>query len=95
MNTASSKTVTIAMKLVQGEDEKLVARSQAKRLVSDFGDAEIVVLDFADVEEIGQGFSDELFRVFCRSHRDVELKPVNMSVSVAWMVSRVTGADKM
>ncbi len=94
MSMACSKTTTIVMKSLQGENEKLVSRAQAKSLVTRFGEANIIVLDFAGVEEIGQGFSDELFRVFCRSNRNIELKPINVSVPVVQMISRVQVTGK-
>ncbi len=94
MSTGCSKTMTIAMKALQGENEKLVSRAQAKSLVTLFGEAKMIVLDFAGVDEIGQGFSDVLFRVFRHSNRNIDLNPVNMSVSVARMISRAQVADK-
>lgn len=95
MTTAQSKTVTIMMKSFQGVNEKLVSRAQAKNLVARFGDATVIVLDFAGVHEIGQGFSDELFRVFRHSNRDIEVTPINMAVSIAQMISRAQATDKM
>lgn len=95
MSTENTKTTTIVMKAFQGENEKLVSRAQAKSLVAGFGEANIVVLDFAGVDEIGQGFADELLRVFRNANRNIELNPINMSASVAQMISRVQAADKM
>ena len=37
------------------------------------------ILDFSDVEYMGQGFADELFRVFQNAHPNVTLKPINMN----------------
>ncbi len=66
-----------------------VSRSEAKRLTAGlekFTDAE---LDFAKVDDIGQGFADELFRVWADSHPETTLHPVGMNSAVAFMVSRV------
>jgi hypothetical protein len=41
------------------------------------------MLDFADVEEIGQGFADEIFRVWARAHPDIKIEAVSMSAPVA------------
>ena len=79
-----SKTV-VPMRLAQYGDEQLVSRSQAKRLIARFDRFKKVVLDFKEVNEIGQAFADELFRVYATEHPDVELIPVNMTDQVQRM----------
>lgn len=49
-----------------------------------------VVLDFSGVEEIGQGFADEVFRVFQQAHPQTQLTPIHMPEAVAAMVRRVS-----
>lgn len=82
------KTV-VPVRLAQHEGEKLVSRSQAKRLALRFEKFKTVVLDFSAIEEIGQAFSDELFRVFKASHPGIEMIPVQMNDAVAAMIRRV------
>lgn len=82
-----AKTI-VPVRLAQHEGEKLVSRSQAKRLTMRFERFKSVILDFAGVEEIGQAFADEVFRVFQNAHPDTRLVPVSMSPSVKDMVSR-------
>lgn len=82
-----AKTI-VPVKLAQHEGEKLVSRSQAKRLTMRFERFQTVVLDFAGVEEIGQAFSDEVFRVFQLAHPKTTLVPANMAPGVKAMVSR-------
>jgi hypothetical protein len=82
-----AKTI-VPVKLGQYEGEKLVSRSQAKRLIFRFEKFRTVILDFAGVEEIGQAFSDEVFRVFQKVHPETKLVPVNMTAAVKDMVSR-------
>lgn len=79
-----SKTV-VPMRLAQFGDEFLVSRSQAKRLIARFDRFKTVILNFAGVEEIGQAFADEIFRVYANSHPDVELIPDKMSAQVERM----------
>jgi len=86
-----AKTI-VPVRLGQYEGEKLVSRSQAKRLIFRFEKFKTVILDFTDVEEIGQAFSDEVFRVFQNAHRDTKLVPVNMTSAVKDMVSRAKAA---
>lgn len=82
-----AKTI-VPVKLGQYEGEKLVSRSQAKRLIFRFEKFRTVILDFTGVEEIGQAFSDEVFRVFQKAHPDTRLVPVNMTAAVKDMVAR-------
>lgn len=85
-----SKTI-VPVKLAQHEGEKLVSRSQAKRLTLRFERFQTVVLDFAGVEEIGQAFADEVFRVFQQAHPGTKLLPVNLTPEVGNMVKRARG----
>jgi anti-sigma regulatory factor (Ser/Thr protein kinase) len=71
---------------------EFVSRSEAKRLVHGLEKFREVVVDFAGVEVVGQGFADEVFRVWHRAHPEVRLVPVNMNDAVAFMVERARGA---
>ncbi len=69
---------TIRVSLFQrGED--FVSRTEAKRLAAEletFGEVEI---DFAGVRQVGQGFVDELFRVWQSHHPETRLIATNTS----------------
>ncbi len=69
-------------------DEQLLSRSQAKRLLARFEQFDVVVLDFKEVEFIGQAFADEIFRVFANEHPDTEILPIHTSTRVEQMVRR-------
>ena len=86
-----AKTV-VPVRLAQHEGEGLVSRSQAKRLTMRFEKFKTVILDFSDVEQIGQAFADEVFRVFQNAHPDTKLVPTGMNPYVKAMVSRVKSA---
>lgn len=79
------KTV-VPVSLARLGSENLVSRSQAKRLLAGLDRFRLVVLDFSKVDEIGQAFADEVFRVFRNVHPSVELIPVGMSKDVEKMV---------
>ena len=83
-----AKTI-VPVKLAQYEGETLVSRSQAKRLTRRFERFQTVIVDFSGVEEIGQAFADEVFRVFANANPKIEMVPVKMSKSVKAMVRRV------
>ncbi len=66
-----------------------VSRSQAKRLYFGFEKFKTIILDFKDVDDIGQGFAHELFVVFKRKNPNVELKCVNENENVSRMIAHV------
>ena len=70
----------------------LVSRSEAKRLVARLTEFRHATLDFSGVDVVGQGFCDEVFRVFARAHPEVTLEPVGMNDTVAFMVGRARAA---
>lgn len=81
------KTI-VPVRLAQYEGERLVSRSQAKRLTMRFERFKTVILDFAGVESIGQAFADEVFRVFQHAHPDISMIPTHMTLDVEGMIKR-------
>ena len=78
----------VPVRLAIHEGEKLVSRSQAKRLTMRFERFRHVILDFDGVNEIGQAFADEIFRVFQAAHPNIIMVPVHMTAAVKDMVNR-------
>jgi len=79
----------VPLKLSKYPNEQLVSRSQAKRVLSRFDNFTEVLLDFQDVKEIGQGFADEVFRVFKNSHPDIKLFAINTTPEIDRMIRHV------
>lgn len=67
-----------------------IARSQARRIVHRLEEFKQVELDFEGIDFMGQGFADEIFRVFQNEHPEVELIPMNACRSVLGMIKHVT-----
>ncbi len=66
-----------------------VSRSEARRLLDGLdADFEVVEVDFAGVTDVGQGFVDELFRVWPAAHPGKTVIPANMNAAVEFMVRR-------
>ena len=82
-----NKTV-IPVKLAAYGNEKLVSRSQAKRLLLRVERFQNIVFDFEGVPSVGQAFADEIFRVYAAKHKDITLLPVDMNDAVEFMVNR-------
>lgn len=79
-------TTEVPVRLAQ-LGSQLVSRSQGKWVVERATQFKTVVLDFEGVALVGQGFVDEVFRVFATAHPQVTLKPVNLSPTVAQAVN--------
>jgi len=84
---AFNKTV-VPVRLARYGDDRLVSRSQARRLVNRVDRFKTVIFDFDGIDSIGQAFADEVFRVFANQHPEIELVPVNMSGNVENMINR-------
>ncbi|MBM6949238.1 STAS-like domain-containing protein [Mordavella massiliensis] len=67
-----------------------VARSQARRILRRLEEFREIVFDFRGIDFMGQGFADEVFRVFQHCHPDITLTVVNANASVRGMIRHVT-----
>lgn len=82
-----NKTV-VPVRLAQYGNDKLISRSQAKRLLARVELFKVVIFDFSDVQTIGQAFADEIFRVFANEHPGIELVAIKASSAVKRMIER-------
>src|SRR5262249_49736369 len=87
-----SKTV-VPLELARYGNEQLVSRSHAKRVLSRVDLFKTVLLDFKGVSAVGQGFADEIFRVFPQDHPQIELIPINANEEVRRMIHHVQIGD--
>ncbi len=84
---AFARTV-VPVRLAKLGNENLVSRSQGKRVLERVDRFRKVEFDFAQVEDVGQAFADEIFRVFALAHPDIELRAINASPAVTGMIRR-------
>lgn len=80
----------VAVKLLKRD---YLSRSEARRLLHNLDRFSVVELDFKDVEHVGQGFADEIFRVFAKMHPDIEIRACRTSKAAAAMIAHVRGQD--
>ena len=66
----------------------LVSRSQARRVLSGLELFREVILDFKDIEYIGQAFADEIFRVFPSMNPHTAIIAQNANAEVQHMINR-------
>ena len=69
-------------------EHDFVSRSLAKRILMNVEKFKIIVLDFENIDNIGQGFADEVFRVFKNKNPDITIVPVNMNEEIEFMINR-------
>jgi hypothetical protein len=85
---AVAGTRTVIRLFALGTD--FVARSEARRLLVGLDRCREVIFDFGDVASIGQGFADEVFRVWAQAHPDVVVRTQNANEEVQFMIARAT-----
>lgn len=78
----------ILVKLSLFKEDNFISRSQAKRILQGLDKFGKVTLDFADVRGVGQGFVDEIFRIFKNRHPEIQITPINTNKSVEMMIER-------
>ena len=79
------KTI-VPIHLAKSDD--LVSRSQARRILSGLELFKEVILDFKDIDHIGQAFADEIFRVFPNMYPETKMLFQNTATDVINMINR-------
>lgn len=69
-------------------DENLISRSQAKRTLERLESFTDITLDFSKIASVGQGFVDEVFRVYKLQHPHVTFHYINANNAVEFMIKR-------
>ena len=88
LDTPTFDKARVSVALLCMEGESIVSRSQAKRLLTGFDRFKEVVLDFEGVKDIGQAFSDEVFRVFRNQHPGIRINWTRANAQVERMIQR-------
>lgn len=66
-----------------------LSRSQARQICYRLEEFNEAIIDFDGVDDMGQGFSDEIFRVYATAHPDIKLRPTNANIDVIRMIKHV------
>ncbi|OGM91869.1 hypothetical protein A2755_00700 [Candidatus Wolfebacteria bacterium RIFCSPHIGHO2_01_FULL_48_22] len=69
-------------------DTAFISRSQARRVLVGLEKFKTIVLDFKNVDTVGQGFADEIFRVWKNNHPGKEVLYENANENVLFMIRR-------
>lgn len=86
--TFAFEKTQIIVALSKFNQEKLFSRSQAKRITFGLEKFLHIILDFTDIKLVGQGFVDEIFRVFANAHKDITIDYINANEDVIFMIKR-------
>ena len=74
--------------------KKYISRSEARRLILNLEKFKNIELDFKNVESVGQGFTDEVFRVFGDNHPSIVIEVMNASPAVDAMIQHARSAQR-
>lgn len=78
----------ILVHLADFKESSFISRSQAKRILLGLEKFSLITLDFKKIESVGQGFVDEVFRVFANKHPGIKIYYINANTSVSFMIER-------
>ena len=82
------KTFTVELYKMTGFKTFFV-RSQARRILYGLEKFKKIILDFRGIKAIGQGFADEIFRVWRNTHPDIDIISKNTIPDIEFMIKRV------
>jgi len=81
-----SKTKVIVKLYKMGSE--YISRSQARRILSGLEKFKIIILDFNGVDTVGQGFADEIFRVWRFANPGIKIISQNANENINFMINR-------
>lgn len=84
---------TIHVNLFKEHGGSFVSRTEAKAIGTRLEGFEEIELDFAGISEIGQGFADQLFRVWTRENPSSRLVPTNANPAILAMIAAMSPHD--
>ena len=76
------------VKINLSKHKRLMSRSEAKRLLLGLDEYSVLDFNFKNVDEVGQGFCDEIFRVYATRNPDKILSYHGASDVVRYMIER-------
>jgi anti-sigma regulatory factor (Ser/Thr protein kinase) len=76
------------VKINLSKHERLMSRSEAKRLLLGLDEYAVLDFNFTNVDEVGQGFCDEIFRIYANRNAGKVLSYHGASDDVRYMIER-------
>lgn len=84
----------VTVKLFELKDTSYVSRSQARRLLFGLEKFQRIILDFKNVKAVGQGFADEVFRVWQRKYPNITIAYINCTDNVEFIIRRALSRSR-
>ena len=78
----------IIVHLSKLDQDRYVSRSQAKRILTGLEKFNHILLDFRDIKTVGQGFVDEVFRIFQSKYPKIKIEYTDVNEDVRFMIER-------
>lgn len=69
-------------------DNSFISRSQARRILVGLDKFKTVILDFKNVDTVGQAFTDEIFRVWQNHYPRIKIMYKNANENIIFMIKR-------
>lgn len=81
-------TTEVTVRLYERGMTTFISRSQARRILYGLDKFKKIIIDFDNVKAIGQGFADEVFRVWQNKNLNIEIIAKNTNQDVDFMIKR-------
>ncbi len=75
--------------------KEFISRSEAKRMLSGLHKFKEIIIDFQGVQSVGQGFADEIFRIFKREHPQITIKTENLDQTLKPIIDHVVDNNNL
>lgn len=85
----------ITVQLSNFGEEAYISRSQAKRILRNLEAFNLVTLDFKGVSVVGQGFADEVFRVYQNEYPNKKLLYIHANDDITFMIKRAVATASL
>ena len=76
------------IKLAKSNKESYIPRSEAKRILAGLEKFNHIILNFRNIKTVGQGFVDEVFRIFKNRFPHIKIEYTNANEDVRFMIER-------
>ena len=84
----------VTIRLYEKGVPTFMSRSQARRILFGLEKFKKIILDFDKVKAIGQGFADEIFRVWQTNHSGIKIITKNTDQNIDFMIKRAKNRDE-
>ncbi|MDP3697189.1 MAG: DUF4325 domain-containing protein [Candidatus Taylorbacteria bacterium] len=87
-NSFEFSSTEVTVRLYEKGIPTFISRSQARRILSGLEKFKTITLDFTGIVAVGQGFADEVFRVWKKKYPEIEIIIINTNEDIEFMIKR-------